>query len=109
MRFANTQGFYELNEMPGCSQIVVSNNAFIHHVHRGRGCGKKQHRERVIHAHDMGFDFMIATVVSTNAIGKHIMASHGWSKMNQFRSTKTGHIVEIWGRHLKEEQPIQAI
>lgn len=47
MRFANEFGYCELNPFPGCSQIVVSNHAFIYPEKRGKGNGSVNHKLRV--------------------------------------------------------------
>lgn len=102
MRFPSEAGFYELNKFPGCNQIVVSNHAFIYEHMRGKGLGQLQHGERLDKAQELGYDYMLATAVSTNEVEKHILAKNGWKKLDEFRSTETGRVVELWGRLVGE-------
>ena len=66
MRFANEDGYCELNSFPGCNQIVVSNHAFIYPEKRGKGLGSKNHKLRVERAKFLGYDYFICTVKADN-------------------------------------------
>lgn len=98
MRFGNNEGHYELNIFSGCSQIAISNHAFIRAEMRGQGKGQAQHLERLGVASKLGYDYLIATVISTNLAEKHILAKNGWKKLDGFMSSTTENQVEIWGR-----------
>lgn len=100
MRYADENGFYELNDFPGCSQIVVSNNALIYKHKRGKGRGQEAHHFKLKKAKIMGYDYMLCTVISTNAVQIHILEKNGWKKLDEFVSRKTENTVIIYGRQL---------
>lgn len=101
MRYSTKDGFYELNAFPGCNQIVVSNHAFIDPTKRGQGKGRQVHVKRLKHATELGYDYLISTVVATNVAQIKILKSTGWMKLDGFFNKETGHLVEIWGRSLE--------
>jgi GNAT superfamily N-acetyltransferase len=100
MRISSPHGFYELNEFPGCNQIVVSNHAFIQPAHRGQGYGRAQHEERLNRAANLGYDLILCTVRADNKAEKHILTTHGWCCHKIFTSSETGHLVELWSKSL---------
>lgn len=100
MRFANENGFCELNPFPGCSQIVVSNHAFIYPEKRGHGEGRKNHQLRVQRATDLGHDVIICTVRAKNLVELAILRTEGWEKLLDFKNTETGNMVELWAKKL---------
>lgn len=100
MRFKTVSGFYELNPFPGCSQLVVSNHAFVRKELRGKGAGRTAHRARLQHARDLGYDAIICTVRADNAAQKHILSTEGWQKSAEFFNKETERFVEIWTKVL---------
>ena len=95
-----TKGHYELNPFPGCNQIVVSNHSCIYPMYRGQGLGTKLAREKMRVAVDQGFDYMIATVVSSNVAQLRIMEKNGWKLLDTFFNRESGNEVNIFGRRL---------
>lgn len=93
-------GFYELNPFPGCNQVVVSNHAWLHPDHRGQGVGREGAKNRVFHAQDLGYDYMMCTVREDNKAERNCLSSAGWKELDSFRSKETGHRVVIYGRVL---------
>lgn len=102
MRFANEFGFCDLNEFPGCSQLLVSNHAFVFQVHRGKGHGEENHRLRLRRARDLGYNAICCTVSAGNAVQKHILAKHKWTKVFSFNNDVSGHDVELWVKDLSD-------
>lgn len=96
MRYSNMHGFYELNPMPGCNQLVVSNHAFIYPAHRGKGHGNRQHKERLLKISELGYDAAICTVNACNAAEMHILNTHGWRRVGQFVNKETGNTICIF-------------
>lgn len=101
-RFANENGYCELNSFPGNSQIVVSNHAFIYPEKRGKGAGHKNHELRVERATFLGYDYLMCTVKATNEAELKILRKHGFKELDEFRNTNTGNMVKIFGKKLKE-------
>jgi RimJ/RimL family protein N-acetyltransferase len=95
-------GHYELNHFPGCNQIVISNHSCIYPKYRGKGLGTQLAREKIQVATDEGFDYMIATVVSTNTAQLKIMEKNGWKLLDTFFNRESGNEVNIFGRRLSE-------
>jgi GNAT superfamily N-acetyltransferase len=100
MRFADKFGFYELNPMPGCNQVVISNHAFIYPEFRGKGLGQKQHQERLDKARELGYNYILCTVQLGNKAEEAILKKNGWSVFATFLNKETQHNVEIYGKSL---------
>lgn len=98
MRFANAQGFYELNPFPGCNQIVISNHSLIKKEKRGQGLGTVEHRYRLLHIKELGYDYAICTVKSTNTAQIKILDRAGWTRLDTFNNKETENVVIIYGR-----------
>ena len=98
MRFANAQGFYELNPFPGCNQIVVSNHSFVHPDKRGGGVGTKEHTYRLMHIKELGYDYAICTVRENNIKQIKILQRHDWKQLDKFFNKETEHTVLIFGK-----------
>ena len=100
MRYATDTGFYELHSFPGSNQIVISNHAFVHPEHRGKGAGKRTNEERIQQARGLGYDYMICTVRADNVPQLRIMQANGWRELDRFVSTETEVEVIIFGHSL---------
>lgn len=100
MRFANENGYCELNPFPGCSQIVVSNHGVVFKHKRGQGKGTENHRLRVKRATDLGYDMMLCTVREENKKEKHILNKEGWAFLIKFLNSETETWVELWAKRL---------
>ena len=96
-------GHYELNNFPGCNQMVVSNHSCIYPEFRGMGLGTQLGQEKISVAKKEGYDYMIATVVSTNTAQLAIMEKNGWKLLDTFFNRESGNEVNIFGRRLSEQ------
>lgn len=96
MRFSNEFGFCDLNEFPGCSQLVVSNHAFIYKEHRGQGKGDENHKKRLARIKSLGYDAVICSVRADNAPQIVILNKNGWKLVWSFRNRVTEKIIQIW-------------
>jgi hypothetical protein len=99
MRFANENGYYELNDFPGNHQIVVSNHAHIHPHLRGKGLGQIEHLQRLHKMRDLGYDYTICTVAKDNEVQSHILNKMDWRELASFWVPYTGEIL-LYGRPL---------
>jgi L-amino acid N-acyltransferase YncA len=104
MRFANENGYCELNPFPGNSQIVVSNHAFIYPDKRGKGLGNDNHKLRVERARFLGYDYLICTVKSTNSHELKILEKNGFKELDEFLNTNTGNMNKIFGKPLNTQK-----
>lgn len=98
MRFSTGHGFYELNPFPGCNQIVVSNHSFIEKDKRGQGLGTSDHKHRLMHIKEVGYDYAICTVREDNLPQLKILARFGWKQLDKFFNKETEHTVLIFGK-----------
>lgn len=98
MRFANAQGFYELNPFPGCNQIVISNHSCIKKEKRGQGLGTIEHKYRLEHIKELGYDYAICTVKSDNVPQIKILIKAGWKWLDSFHNKETENDVQIFGK-----------
>lgn len=93
-------GFYELNPLPGSNQCVVSNHAWLAPHVRGQGWGELAHKERLDKAKELGYDYIVCTVVATNVGQLRILDKNGWTLLSSFTSRETGHLIRLFGRPL---------
>lgn len=98
MRFNHSGVIGEIDNLPGCSQVAVLHSVFTRC--RGIGLGKAAHKERLADVDILGYDATICTADSTNQPQLKILEANGWNKLAEFRSTKTGHLVGIWYKHI---------
>jgi L-amino acid N-acyltransferase YncA len=109
VRFSNPYGYYELNPLPGCNQIVVSNHVCIYPEFRGQGLGHAQAEERIHNASTLGFDFMLCTVKADNAPQLAVMSKFEWEQLGSFDNTESGNTVKIFGHDLKKSREVGLI
>lgn len=98
MRYNLDDCIGELTALPGCSQVVVSHGVFVPTHKRGKGVGKKAHKARLAYIQDLGYDYSLCTVDSSNIAQKKILEVNGWKVLDSFVSSKTGHLVLLYGR-----------
>ena len=91
-------GFYEINSLPGCPQVAVSNHAFINPAFRNNGYGKRYHGERLANLKELGYDYVVCTVKADNVFQKKILTRFGWKFLDQFLNKDTGNVVELYGK-----------
>lgn len=90
----------EIDSLPGCSQIAVSHSVFLPEHKRGKGQGSAAHAARLEALKQLGYDYVICTVQTTNIAQVRLMEKFTWSPLEMFVSTKTGHSVRLYGRRL---------
>lgn len=91
----------EIDSLPGCSQVGVSHAVFAPMQARGKGMGAKASVERTQHMkHIMGYDYALCTVAEDNKAQIAIVEGRGWKKLDEFYSSKTDHMVYLYGKVL---------
>lgn len=98
MRVSTAVSVYELDNLPGSSQVCVSHSMFVKPEHRGQGLADQEHKDRLAAIKDLGYDYAICTVDKSNAAQVHLLEKNGWTNLDFFWSQKTGHSVGIYGR-----------
>jgi GNAT superfamily N-acetyltransferase len=95
-----TVGHFELNQLPGNAQIIVSNHSCIYEQHRGKGLGQVLSEEKLDLMQELGFDYSIATVRANNEPQMRIMEKNGWTQLDSFYNREGGQEIIIFGRRL---------
>jgi RimJ/RimL family protein N-acetyltransferase len=101
MRFKTDVGFFEVNSFPCCSQIAILNHSFIEKEYRGVGLGTELHKERLNLVTDLGYDYTMCTVKSTNIPQIKILQKAGWKQLDQFFNRETESLILIFGKQLR--------
>lgn len=97
MRFAITEGAYEIDSLPSQPQVAHCHGFFVHRELRGQGYAHKLKRHQLITLRHLGYDYATCTVCASNTAQKKVLERAGWSKLIGFTSSKTGEQVELWG------------
>lgn len=90
----------EFTTLAGCSQIVISHGVYVPADLRGKGLGTNANLKRLAEAKHLGYDMMICTVSSENDAQKAVLEKNGWECLKEFNSSKTNHIVYLYGKVL---------
>ena len=94
-------GHYEFAPFPACSTIVVSTHTYIKQHCRSQGLGWAMMQAKLLHARDLGYTYMICTVVETNAIERHILYKAGFQCLGEsIQNEETGNLVVLYGKNL---------
>ena len=89
-----------IDPLPGSSQVAVFHSAFVLPQYRNDGNGEQAHIGRLQAATDALYDYALVTIDGKNEAQKNILINNNWRCLDTFESSKTGHIVQIWGRRL---------
>lgn len=102
MRYGYEECAYgEVDSLPGCSQIAVSHGVFVPKALRHQGRGKVANEKRLVtFKQELGYDYVLCSVSEHNVAEIHILEQNGWSKLDEFLSSKTDHKVYLYGRRL---------
>lgn len=96
-------GTGHIDPLPGSSQVAVFHSAFVLPEFRKQGAGEEAHKQRIELATGMLYDYALVTVDSSNEVQLKILERNHWKKLDGFHSSKTGHLVFIYGRRLIKE------
>ncbi len=102
MRQAGTYSVYELDSLPGCSQVAVSHAMFIKPEHRGKKHALDELAQRFVNIKVLGYDYAICTVADGNEAELKTLKKFQFRELDCFTSSKTGHLVHIYGRRVEE-------
>lgn len=90
----------EITTMAGCTQIAISHGVFSRQYGSGQAVEANQKRCEIMHG--MGYDYALCTVDAANVKQTRILEKNGWKYLSAFKSTKTGHTVNLYGRDLQK-------
>lgn len=96
-RYATEHGVYEIDSIPGQSQIAHCHSLHIKREHRGKGYGHalKAHQMRTLI--ELGYNYATCTTDASNAIQRHILEKAGWRLLQNIPNNKTGSTTQLWG------------
>jgi predicted acetyltransferase len=100
VRFHEGVQYYELTNLPGCSQVVVSHDLFIRPSERRKGKSHAAMQKRLAHMRELGYNYVICTVNAANEAEIKALGGSGWKLLDMFFSSKTEHTVQLWGKVL---------
>ena len=104
MRHKLEFGAFEIDSLPGNSQIAMCHHFMVLNQYRGKGRGRelKEYQEQVLE--QMHYGYAIATVAAHNIPQIKIMEATGWKRLDTFYNVRHGEMTIIWGKHLKDGQ-----
>ena len=91
----------EIDTLPGCSQVGVSHSVYCPEALRGKGIASEANKRRTVFMKmDYGYDYALCTVDLANLPQIKIMQVNGWRRLDAFTSSRTGHLVGLFGKGL---------
>lgn len=105
-RYATRFGAYEIDSLPGQSQVAVCHSFVVPEDRRGRGLGHLLKSQQEIDLVTQHYDFAVCTVAAGNERQKRILAKAGWMRLAAFRNRRSCETTELWGRGAASEPVI---
>lgn len=95
------EGVYgELTTFPGCATVCVSHAVYLPAAQRGKGKGTSANAERCLAAKELGYEYIVCTVKSTNTCQIRVLEKNYWTKLGAFDSERSDDVLQIWGKPL---------
>lgn len=100
MRHCLDYGAFEVDSLPGNSQVAICHHFLVLKQNRGKGYGHnlKVWQEQVLNKHHYGY--AIATVAAHNTAQIKCMEKSGWKLLDTFWNERHGEMTTIWGKRL---------
>lgn len=96
-RYSSKAGAFEINSLPGQSQVAVCHSFFVRDAERGKGHAHRLKLRQGAELRIGNYDFAICTVAGGNAGQKRVLERAGWQKLAEFRNRRSCETTEIWG------------
>lgn len=100
-RYATEHGAYEIDSIPGQSQIAHCHSLYIRREHRGKGHGHAIKQRQMQALRELGYDMATCTIDAQNEPQRQILMKAGWRLLSNITNSKTGGITQLWGWHVK--------
>ena len=97
-RHSNHYGAFEIDSLPGQSQVAVCHAFVVPEDRRGQGHGHQLKHLQEIELDLQHYDFAICTVAAVNYRQKRILAKAGWQRIAAFRNRRSCETTEMWAR-----------
>lgn len=108
-RYSNHFGAFEIDSLPGQSQVAVCHSFVVPEDHRGQGYSHQLKSLQAIDIDIQHYDFAICTVAAGNARQKRVLAKAGWTFLASFRNRRSSETTELWCRgNTPESNPCAA-
>lgn len=100
MRHKLNYGAFEIDSLPGNSQIAMCHHFLVLKEFRGKGMGHelKRHQDQVLNQYHYGY--AIATVAAHNTAQIKCMEASNWRLLDEFWNERYGETTTIWGKQL---------
>lgn len=104
MRHSLNYGTFEIDSLPGNSQIAMCHHFLVRKEFRGKGLGHdlKKWQDEVLNRYHYGY--AIATVAAHNTAQIKCMEASGWKLLDEFHNDRHGEFTTIWGKILNAGQ-----
>jgi len=111
MRIRSKDGnhFGDITPLPGCNQVAVSHGVFTVPHMRGVGRGYGYMGERLDRMTELGYDYVLATVIRDNEPQIRLMRRHALQELSSFMSSYSGKEIVLFGRGLYLPPPPMTI
>lgn len=95
-RHAMPFGAFEIDSLPGQSQVAVCHSFVVPEKFRGKGYGHRLKRQQALELDALHYDFALCTVAAGNERQKRILAKAGWRFLADFRNCRSCETTELW-------------
>ena len=96
MRFNTEYGAYEIDSVPGQSQIAHCHSLVVKQEMRGKGFGHKLKLHQMKKLSELCYDFATCTTDSTNEKQRAVLEKAGWSLLRNIPNSRGG-VTQLWG------------
>lgn len=96
-RHASATGAFEIDSLPGQSQVAVCHSFFVAAEARGKGHAHTLKARQANELRLANYDFAVCTVASGNAAQKRVLEAAGWRKLAEFTNRRSRETTEVWG------------
>lgn len=97
-RYSNAFGAFEIDSLPGQSQVAVCHSFVVPEDRRGKGHGHQLKSLQEIELDIQHYDMAICTVAAGNTRQKRVLTKAGWQCLTSFRNRRSSETTELWGR-----------
>ncbi len=92
---------FTLKEMINCCGALVSTQTYVLSSHQKRGIAQSMMPIKEALAKEFGYSMLMATVNMTdNKAECHILEKFGWTKVDEFKNSRTKHQVGLFTKKL---------
>lgn len=104
-RYSNAFGAFEIDSLPGQSQVAVCHAFMVPENMRGQGRSHELKSLQEIELDILYYDFAICTVATANLRQKAVLKKAGWRYLASFKNRRLAEITELWCRGSLPEEP----